>query len=504
MPTPTTNIPFSTPLYRNHHFYRRYGKRALDFTGALFGLICLFPVLSILAILLAIVQRTSPFFLQKRIGHGLKPFHIIKFKTMKDTRDKEGNLLPDEERTTVLGSLLRSTSLDELPELINVLLGDMSFIGPRPWMTFLISLLNVAYTATLTAHENFRVLATVEILLTGVKVICVILLYYVPMDRLIYFAGYSFLLTLASSGFYALYCSRHYPCCRYRAILDKPFLKEMGAFYSWNLFGSIAWLLKGSGINVVINLFFGVLINAAQAVASQVSAGVTALMGSFSSAMQPQITKSYAAGDYEHMWKLVFNGTRYSFFLLAVFILPLCFNIDFILSLWLKEIPAYTNIFVILFLANVLAESYSTYLITVLLATGKIAFYQASVGTILLLNVPLSYLAFQWGYPPVSFLVVSIILTFAASALRLFLLKKRFSFSITLFLRSVFLKTLLTILLVSALNFMLLNLRSLLPYGNILVLLFSCLISMGGIYILGLNSEERRIVIVQAKKYLHR
>ena len=134
MPPPITNIPFSTPLYRNHHFYRRYGKRALDFTGALFGLICLFPVLAILAILLAIVQRTSPFFLQKRIGHGLKPFHIIKFKTMKDTRDKEGNLLPDEERTTVLGSLLRSTSLDELPELINVLLGDMSFIGPRPWI----------------------------------------------------------------------------------------------------------------------------------------------------------------------------------------------------------------------------------------------------------------------------------------------------------------------------------------------------------------------------------
>lgn len=140
--------------------------------------------------------------------------------------------------------------------------------------------------------------------------------------------------------------------------------------------------------------------------------------------MQPQITKSYAAGDYEHMWKLVFNGTRYSFFLLAVFMLPLCFNIDFILSLWLKEIPAYTNIFVILLLANVLAESYSTYLITVLLATGKIAFYQASVGTILLLNVPLSYLVFQWGGPPVSFLVVSIVLTIMALIMRLWLLKK--------------------------------------------------------------------------------
>lgn len=371
-------------------------------------------------------------------------------------------------------------------------------------ITFLVSLLNVAYTATLAAHENFRVLATVDITLTVVRVICVILLYYVPLDRLIYFAGYCFLLTLASSGFYVFYCRRHYPSCRYQAILDKPFLKEMGVFYSWNLFGSVAWLLKGAGINVVINLFFGVLINAAQAVASQVSAGVTALMGSFSSAMQPQITKSYASGDYEHMWKLVFNGTRYSFFLLAVFILPLCFNIDFILSLWLKEIPAHTNIFVILFLVNVLAESYSSYLITVLLATGKIAFYQASVGTILLFNVPLSYLAFRWGYGPVSFLVISIFLTLAASTLRLVLLKKKFSFSITIFLRAVFFRTLFTVLLISALNLMLLHIQPHLPYGNITVLLLSCFISMGGIYFLGLNTEEHRVLIQQAKKYLHR
>lgn len=115
-------------------FYSRCGKRALDFTVALLSLVCLIPVFAILAVLLVVIQRTSPFFLQKRIGRGLKPFYIIKFKTMKDTRDAEGRLLPDEQRTPLLGSLLRSTSLDELPELINVLLGDMSFIGPRPWI----------------------------------------------------------------------------------------------------------------------------------------------------------------------------------------------------------------------------------------------------------------------------------------------------------------------------------------------------------------------------------
>ncbi len=129
----TSHNPSFNGLQYNS-FYTRYGKRALDFTGALFGLAFLLPVFVILAILLVVIQQTQPFFLQKRIGRGLKPFHIIKFKTMKDIRDKEGNLLPDEERTTALGALLRSTSLDELPEVINVLLGDMSFIGPRPWI----------------------------------------------------------------------------------------------------------------------------------------------------------------------------------------------------------------------------------------------------------------------------------------------------------------------------------------------------------------------------------
>lgn len=129
---PNHNPSFNT-LHHNS-FYIRHGKRVLDFTGALVGLVCLLPVFVILALLLVVIQRTSPFFLQKRIGRGQKPFYIIKFKTMKDIRDAEGNLLPSKERTTALGSLLRSTSLDELPEVINVLLGEMSFIGPRPWI----------------------------------------------------------------------------------------------------------------------------------------------------------------------------------------------------------------------------------------------------------------------------------------------------------------------------------------------------------------------------------
>lgn len=132
MPHSATKASSGNPLPAG--FYGRYGKRVLDFTVALLSLVCLIPLFAILAVLLVVIQRTPPFFLQKRIGRGLKPFYIIKFKTMKDTRDAEGRLLPDEQCTTLLGSLLRRTSLDELPELVNVLLGDMSFIGPRPWI----------------------------------------------------------------------------------------------------------------------------------------------------------------------------------------------------------------------------------------------------------------------------------------------------------------------------------------------------------------------------------
>ena len=118
----------------NRHHYRRWIKRSIDLTLSLIALICLLPLLLIITLLLLLFQGGTPIFLQKRIGRHCRPFYIIKFKTMRDTRDESGELLPDEERTTRIGQFLRSTSLDELPEIINVVLGDMSIIGPRPWV----------------------------------------------------------------------------------------------------------------------------------------------------------------------------------------------------------------------------------------------------------------------------------------------------------------------------------------------------------------------------------
>lgn len=115
-------------------FYRRAGKRIIDFTAALLMLLVLSPILLLILIAILIFQGGNPFFLQERIGTKCRPFRIIKFCTMRNTRGADGKLLPDEARTTLVGKFLRASSLDELPELINVLIGDMSFIGPRPWI----------------------------------------------------------------------------------------------------------------------------------------------------------------------------------------------------------------------------------------------------------------------------------------------------------------------------------------------------------------------------------
>ncbi len=124
------------PQYKRAHsgLYARLGKRLIDVTLALIALLLLTPLLALIILLLLLFQEGNPFFLQQRVGHNCKPFNIIKFRTMTDARDTQGKLLPDAERTTRIGAILRSTSLDELPELINVLLGDMSLIGPRPWI----------------------------------------------------------------------------------------------------------------------------------------------------------------------------------------------------------------------------------------------------------------------------------------------------------------------------------------------------------------------------------
>ncbi len=174
----------------------------------------------------------------------------------------------------------------------------------------------------------------------------------------------------------------------------KYFFVELLTYSSWNLFGNFAAISKQQGNNILLNIFFGSTLNATFGVMLQVQYAVSSFVHNFQTAVNPQIYKNYAQNNYCKVEKLILQSSRFSFFLLLILISPIIFNINFILLWWLKNPPEYSNIFVTLILINLLIESISYPLITAALATGRIRNYQIVIGTILFLNLPISYVFF--------------------------------------------------------------------------------------------------------------
>lgn len=362
-------------------------------------------------------------------------------------------------------------------------------------LMFILGMVSVLYSSILSAYEKFSSIATIEIITTVIRCIFAFSLAYTSYDKLIYLSTCS--LVLSAFVFIAYYycCKKIIPRSLSGPKYSKEFIKQLIPFYSWNLFGSIAWVLKSSGMNVLINMFFGVTLNAAQGIAMQVSNSVSTLVGCFTAAVQPQITKKYAVSDYSDMWKLVFSGTRYAILLLSLISLPIIFNMEFLLSLWLKTVPNEADLLAIFLIINILFETLSVYIITVLLATGKIAFYQVSVGLIMLLNIPLSYIAFKNGCPPVTYVYISIFITIVAFLMRIIILKRLLCFSLVDFLCSVVFKTLSVILCSSLLLAVVKALFNGSFLRSILSLILASIINTVVIFLFGFTREEKADII---------
>ena len=208
-------------------------------------------------------------------------------------------------------------------------------------------------------------------------------------------------------------------------IKDNKLYTTLISYSGWNLFGNIAAVAKGQGVSILLNIFFGTVVNEAQGIANQISSAIGSFVGNFQMASNPQIIKTYASGDIVYMNSLVIRTSKFSFYLLFILTLPIVLEIDFILKLWLNIVPEYTAIFSILILVNALIDTISGPLMTALQATGKIKLYQFLVGTLLMLILPVTYLLFKLEYPPMSTFFVSISVSVIALALRLMLTKKQ-------------------------------------------------------------------------------
>ena len=367
-------------------------------------------------------------------------------------------------------------------------------------VTFVINLISVPYNAAIIAHEKMSAFAYISILEAVCKLAIAFLIMVSPMDKLIFYAILMCAVSIIVRFTYGHYCKKHFTECTYHFHWDKEILKQMFGFAGWNFIGASSAVLRDQGGNIVLNMFFGPSVNAARGIANQVNNAITGFVQNFMTALNPQITKSYASGDREYMMTLIFQGARLSFYMLLLLSLPVLVNTHYILVIWLKLVPEHAVLFVQLILVFAMCESISNPLVTAMLAIGKIRNYQLVVGGLQLLNLPLSYLCLRLGYFPESVLLVAIAISLCCLAARLYMLRGMIGLSSILYMRKVFLNVLLVTICSVIIPFALANYVEENFFSFVLVSLVAMICTIIVEYFIGCNKSERAFVVDKLNK----
>ena len=377
-------------------------------------------------------------------------------------------------------------------------LGAANWVLQCSTIIFAINLLSVPYRAAIIAHERMSAFAYLTIFEATAKLLIVCAIYFYGGDKLKLLAMLNIIPAIISQVIYWRYCKRNFIECRYQYVYDKKLFGEIFSFAGWSFIGNTAGVMKNEGVNVVINTFFGASINAARGIAMQVNGMVMQFISNFTMALNPQIIKDYAAGQLERMHKLMFQGTKLSYYIFMILSIPVIFEIETFLQVWLDEVPAHTVLFTRLVLVLSLAEIVSHTLITAQTATGKIKVYQIVVGGILLLNLPISYLLLRWGWFPEVTVIVAIIVSQLCLVARLCFLRKMIDLPVRRFIVEVYCNVIVVTaisLIVPAICYVLM------PPGIarfFTLCSLSVLSSAATIYWVGCNRDDRAMVAKMA------
>ena len=365
-------------------------------------------------------------------------------------------------------------------------------------ITFAFNLISVPYNAAIIAHEHMGTFAFIGLFEAISKLIIVYLLYISPIDNLIFYSFLICLLSVIVRFLYQIYCRKHFVECKLYFCYDKSLIKEIFGFAGWNFIGASSGVLRDQGVNILLNIFCGPLVNAARGIAMQVSSAVQQFSLSFTTALNPQITKSFAANDRDYCFKLVFQGAKLTYILMLLISLPIILETPIILKIWLGVVPDYAVIFVQLVLMYGLSESISYTMVTLMLATGNIRNYQLLVGGCQMLNFPLSYTLLKFGVSPEYTFVVSICVAIGCLLLRLFMLNRMVALPIKRFLQSVIFKVLLVTLASILPSFIIIN--SIEP--SLLRLITTTIVSISSVLLFalmfGCSKNERNFIISKA------
>lgn len=370
-------------------------------------------------------------------------------------------------------------------------------------ISFVLNLINIPYNALIIAHEKMKAFAYISLVEAFLKFATVYAILVLSYNALILYS----ILTLVSSTLvrfvYQIYCMRSFKEeARLERVRDKQSFKDIFSFAGWAFIGNSATLLNGQGINIILNLFVGVTINAARGIATMIESTVSSFVYNFTTALNPQITKSYAQKDAQRLSELLDLGTRLSFFLMIVMAVPIIIVTPNILQLWLTVYPDYAVAFVRLTLVIAIVQAMANPYITAICATGNIRNYQLVVGGITLANIPVCYILLYYGLDPVWVYVASLVMYIVTFLIRLIFVRNKAHIAV----RWLGLTILLRLTPIAIISFTCSYLVSaylktdtwlgLIAFGSI-----TCILSIILIYIIGLHKSERQFVLnlIQSK-----
>ena len=346
-----------------------------------------------------------------------------------------------------------------------------------------------------------KAFAYVSILEALMKLVIAYLLYVSFMDKLITYAFLLLMVSVIIRIVYGQYCKRNFEECKYSFVFNKKLFSDMSKFAGWNFLASTAYIFNTQGINIISNMFFGVAINAARGIATQVDGITRNFVCNFTTAVRPQIVKSYSVGDTNYMNKLVCSGAKYSCFLMLFFALPFMFEAESILKVWLKLVPEHSPSFIRLTMVVSLIWLLGDTMYTSIMAIGKLKKYMIYETCITCLVFPISYFAFFINLPPETAYIVYALAYILLMLLRLWYLNKVEQFPITLFLNGVIGPVALTTLLASVVP---LTFKCFFYDGSIASFIISiclCVCSfIISVFLVGLSREEKALIISKIKK----
>lgn len=290
-----------------------------------------------------------------------------------------------------------------------------------------ISIISVPYNALIIAHEKMSAFAYISIIEASLKLGVVVLLNRIPGDKLINYAILVAVVSVIIRICYSTYCKIKINSVKYYFVIDKNLFKQMFSFTGWSIVGNLGYSTKDQLSNIILNLFYGTTINAARGVATQVNGAITQFSQAIGTAINPQITKQYAAGNVKESSELVYLGIRIKFYLLILMSVPVIVNVDWILKAWLGTVPDYSNKFLVLILLSTLFHALSGSLSTAIQATGKMRNFTIGVCIILLSELPIAYILLRMGNPPYYALFPTVFVQFVASMYRFYVLKNEVS-----------------------------------------------------------------------------